>query len=196
MAKEQGDFDFNAVADGICRKMLRRHPHVFGDAEYQDDAQLREAWETAKREERDAKRDSAEPLSQMDGVTGALPALIRAEKLQRRAARVGFDWPDAAGAFDKTREELDEIEAAVAGGDPSHIEEELGDMLFAMVNVTRLLGVDAEQALRRAGQKFENRFRSMERVLSEQGKPQLADLDLDTLEAAWERVKKLERPDA
>ena len=109
---------------------------------------------------------------------------------------MGFDWPDASGAFDKTREELDEIEAAVAGGDPAHIEEELGDMLFAMVNVTRLLGVDAEQALRRAGRKFEDRFRGMERLLLERDNSSPADLDLDQLEAAWEAVKRAERRDA
>ena len=193
LGKERDAFDFNDVVAGICAKMLRRHPHVFGDAEYRDDEQLRQAWEQAKRQEREAKRPMATPSSHMDGVARALPALVRAEKLQKRAARVGFDWPDAAGAFDKTREELAEIEEAVAGGDPAHIAEELGDLLFAMVNVTRLLGVDAEQALRAAGEKFERRFRAMERQLLAAGRGRLEELDLTEMDAAWDRVKAAEK---
>ena len=110
IAREEGHFGFADVARGICDKMIRRHPHVFADAEYVDDEQLRHAWESKKAEER-AERGEAVETSQMDGVARALPALIRAEKLQKRAARVGFDWPDARGAFDKTREELDEVQA-------------------------------------------------------------------------------------
>ncbi|MFM1891819.1 MAG: hypothetical protein RLZ44_896 [Pseudomonadota bacterium] len=196
LGKERGAFDFDAVVAGICDKMLRRHPHVFGDADYRDDEQLRQAWEQSKRQEREAKQVETRPSSHMDGVARALPALVRAEKLQKRAARVGFDWPDAAGAFDKTREELVEIEEAVAGGDPAHIEEELGDLLFAMVNVTRLLGVDAEQALRGASDKFERRFRALERSLAEAGQSRLEELDLATLDRAWEQIKAAERGDA
>ncbi len=195
LGKERGAFDFNSVVAGICDKMLRRHPHVFGTAEYQGDEQLRLAWEQAKRLEREAKQAVAQPSSHMDGVARALPALVRAEKLQKRAARVGFDWPDAAGAFDKTREELAEIEEAVAGGDPAHIAAELGDLLFAMVNVTRLLGVDAEQALRAASDKFERRFRAMERRLAAAGQGRLEELDLAVMDAAWDWVKATERGD-
>ncbi|MBT8430016.1 MAG: nucleoside triphosphate pyrophosphohydrolase, partial [Gammaproteobacteria bacterium] len=158
IACEEGHFCFDDVARGICDKMVRRHPHVFADAEYSDEEQLRQAWEAKKAEER-ADRDATANTSQMDGVARALPALIRAEKLQKRAARVGFDWADARGAFDKTREELDEVQAEMKSGDRSRLQDELGDLLFAMVNVVRLLGMDAEQALSRANEKFERRFR-------------------------------------
>ena len=194
LAQEQGDFDFDAVAAGICDKMLRRHPHVFADATFRDDAQLRDAWEQTKRDERAARASAVDhPTSQLDGVALALPALVRAEKLQRRAARIGFDWPDASGAFDKAREELDEVEAAVAGRNPEDIEDELGDMLFAMVNVTRLLGVDAEQALRRAGAKFERRFRAMEELVRTRHLKDLGHLDPDALNRLWEEVKSIDK---
>jgi MazG family protein len=194
MAREQGHFDFQDVARGICDKMIRRHPHVFSDAEYADDEQLRHAWEQKKAEER-AGREAAGPTSQMDGVARALPALVRAEKLQKRAARVGFDWPDARGAFDKTREELDEVQAEMESGDRGRLQDELGDLLFAMVNVVRLLGMDAEQALGRANAKFERRFREMEQGLRAQGQPEMRSLTLQQLDAAWEAVKRRERSD-
>jgi len=192
IAREQGHFDFDTVARGICDKMVRRHPHVFADAAYEDDEQLREAWEGAKAEERAAREVNTEP-SQLHGVARALPALIRAEKLQRRAARVGFDWPDAHGAFAKTREELDEIEAELEVADPDRLQDELGDLLFAMVNVVRLLGLDAEQTLSRANEKFERRFRAMEAALRLAGRSQLRELSLEELDAAWEAVKLAER---
>lgn len=129
----------------------------------------------------------------MDGVARALPALIRAEKLQRRAARVGFDWPDARGAFDKTREEFAEIEAELDGADEDRLQDELGDLLFAMVNMVRLLGQDAEQTLSRANEKFERRFRAMERALLTEARGDMASLSLEELDAAWERVKRSER---
>jgi ATP diphosphatase len=193
IASEEGRFSFDDVARGICDKMLRRHPHVFGDADYRDDAQLREAWEKAKADERSQRRqdrsvDSRD--SQMDGVARALPALIRAEKLQKRAARVGFDWPDARGAFDKTREEFAEIEAEWQTANADRLQDELGDMLFAMVNVVRLLGMDAEQTLSRANEKFERRFRLMEKALHDAGHADLAELSLAQMDDAWERIKR------
>jgi ATP diphosphatase len=191
LAKERQAFDFHQLVDGICEKMLRRHPHVFGEASFADDRALQVAWEEAKRQERqELSTHSIE--SQMDGVTRAMPALVRAEKLQRRAARVGFDWPQVAGAIAKTREELSEVEQALAGGQPAHIEDELGDLLFAVVNVVRLLGCDAEQTLRAANAKFERRFRAMERRLAEAGTPDLTALDLAKMDAAWEAVKAKE----
>jgi MazG family protein len=188
LAREQGHFDFDGVARGISDKMLRRHPHVFADARYRGDEQLRQAWEQHKAEER-AQRGAAAGGSQMDGVARALPALIRAEKLQKRAARVGFDWPDAQGAFAKAREELAEVEAEVAAGDRERLQNELGDLLFAMVNVVRLLGMDAEQTLSRANEKFERRFRAMERVLQEAGHDDMRRLSLAELDSAWDAVK-------
>jgi MazG family protein len=189
IAAEEGRFDFVDVARGIGDKMVRRHPHVFGDADFADEAQLREAWEQAKALERGAKSQVEKP-SQMADVARALPALIRAEKLQKRAARVGFDWPDARGAFVKTREEFDEVEAELGAGDNDRLQDELGDLLFAMVNVVRLLGMDAEQTLSRANEKFERRFRKMEQMLADAGRNDLSSLSLEELDVAWEAVKR------
>ena len=193
IAREEGRFSFDDVAAGICDKMIRRHPHVFGDADYADDAALREAWERHKAAERAERGDDTRPASQMDGIARALPALVRAEKLQKRAARVGFDWPDARGAFDKTREELDEVEAEWEQGDRARLQDELGDLLFAMVNVVRLLGLDAEQTLSRANAKFERRFRALEEHLRGQGVNDPSTRSLDQLDRAWEAVKRDER---
>ena len=192
IAQEEGHFGFNDVAQGICDKMVRRHPHVFADAEYADDEQLRQAWEAEKAEERAAVSAQSQ-TSQMDGVARALPALIRAEKLQKRAARVGFDWPDVRGAFDKTREEFDEVQSEMGGVDQARLEDELGDLLFAVVNVVRLSGMDAEQALSRANEKFERRFRVMEQQLKADGHDDMRKLSLQDLEAVWENVKRQER---
>ncbi len=191
IAREEGHFDFNDVARGICEKMIRRHPHVFGDAEYGDEQQLRQAWEQQKAVER-AERNSTAVTSQMDGVARALPALIRAEKLQKRAARVGFDWPDAQGALDKVHEEVEEVQEEMGQRDQDRLQDEIGDLLFAMVNLLRLLGLDAEQTLSRANEKFERRFRAMEKALYEAGHADLLELSLETMDAAWERVKTLE----
>lgn len=192
IAREQGAFDFDQVAAAISDKMERRHPHVFGDADYRDDAALHRAWESHKAEERAARGETAE-ASQMDGVAQALPALVRAEKLQRRAARVGFDWPDAGGALDKVREELDELAAELDQADRGRVEDELGDLLFALVNLVRLLGFDAEQALRRGNAKFERRFRALESRLRAAGHPDPSALSLAELDAAWDAVKMDER---
>lgn len=191
IAEEEGHFDFCDVARAIGDKMVRRHDHVFGDVRYDDDTQLRQAWESSKAAER-ADRESGVPMSQMDGVARALPALARAEKLQRRAARVGFDWPDVRGALDKTREEFDEVEAELPVADPGRVQDELGDLLFALVNVVRWSGFDAEQTLRRANDKFERRFRSVEQVLAEQGDA-VEGHSLERLDAVWEQVKRRER---
>lgn len=192
LGKEEGVFDFDAIVDAICEKMLRRHPHVFADASYGDEVELKAAWEEEKQRER---RQENRPLSVLDGVAGALPALLRADKLQKRAARVGFDWPDAGGAMDKVLEELDEVKQAAAAADKAALEEELGDLLFAAVNVCRLLGVDAEQALRHGNRKFERRFSRMEQLLASAGHERLEQLKLEQLEQAWEQSKNEERRD-
>jgi MazG family protein len=191
IAQEQGHFNFNDVVGGISDKMIRRHPHVFADARYHDDAQLRRAWEQHKAEER-AARSGPDTPSQMDGVARALPALIRAEKLQKRAARVGFDWPDPQGALDKVNEEMQEIQAELPQGDQARLQDELGDLLFAMVNLVRLFGMDAEQTLSHANEKFERRFRAMEQALHQAGHTDLHGLSLTTMDAAWEQVKRTE----
>ena len=172
IAEEAGAFDFDAVATAISEKMESRHPHVFGDAEKGD-------WEGIKAAER-AKQDDGSALA---GVALGLPALLRAEKLQKRAARPGFDWPDAAGARAKILEELAEVDAAP---DDDAREDELGDLLFAVVNWSRKLGVDPEAALRRANAKFERRFRAMENAAGES----FAALSLDEKEALWQQVKR------
>jgi len=174
MAEEQGSFDFDDVAAGIADKMERRHPHLFGAA----DQGGHHLWEKIKAEERGAKGHE----SALDGVALALPALLRAEKLQKRAARTGFDWPDPAGARAKIDEELAEVEEAASADERAG---EIGDLLFAMVNWARKLGVDPEMALRVANAKFERRFRAME---TEAGAA-FTSLDLEAQEALWQKVK-------
>ncbi len=172
MAEELGHFDFEGVAEAISDKMLRRHPHVFGDAEKPD-------WEGLKAAERAGSADD----SALAGVALGMPALLRAEKLQKRAARTGFDWPDADGAKAKITEEMAEVESAP---DADAREEEVGDLLFAVVNWARKLGIDPEVALRRANGKFERRFRAMEGM----AEGRFADLDLDAQEALWQKAKR------
>ena len=185
MAEEQEAFTFDDVVDAIVEKMLRRHPHVFGGAEAGDEEALREAWEAEKARER---RRRGEHSSVLDDVARALPALVRADKLQKRAARVGFDWPDAQTCLPKVEEELEELQEAMASGDRKGLVHEAGDLLFAVVNLVRLLGLDPEQVLRRANDRFELRFRTMERRLEETGTDP-RELDLDAWEAAWLKAK-------
>ncbi len=189
MGKEQGLFDFDAIVDGICEKMMRRHPHVFADVIHDDEAALKEAWEREKSRER-AQKGVRNNL--LDGVARALPALVRADKLQKRAAGAGFDWPDATGAMQKVEEELEEVREAVANGNLQVVEEEVGDLLFAAVNVARLLGVDAEQALRRGNRKFERRFQQLEKYLQGHGQKDLRKLTLQQLGQAWRKIKEEE----
>ncbi|BCX18161.1 MAG: nucleoside triphosphate pyrophosphohydrolase [Geminicoccaceae bacterium] len=190
MAREAGLFDFDAVAHGIADKMIRRHPHVFGDAVVESAAAQRQAWEEVKAAER--AREVADP-SVLAGLPLALPALTRAEKLQRRAARIGFDWPEPAPILSKIEEELDEVRASLAAREPKEkLAEELGDLLFAVVNLARRLEVDAEEALRAANAKFERRFRAVEERARAAGSDP-ASLGLEALDRLWEEVKAGER---
>lgn len=174
MAEEEGMFDLAAVTAQIADKMVARHPHVFGNTEIADAEAQTINWEQMKAAERGGRA--------LDGVAAALPALMRAEKLQKRAARVGFDWPDAAGPRAKIAEELDEVEAAE---NDARRAEEVGDLLFAVVNYARHLKVDPEVALRQANLKFERRFRSVEASTEDP----LASLSLDELETLWQQAK-------
>ena len=193
MAEEDGQFDFTAVAEAIGDKMVRRHPHVFGEDSVDSAAAQTQAWEDTKAAERAAKKPDGETQSALDGLTVGLPALTRSVKLQRRAARVGFDWPEALQVFDKVDEELAEIKEEIDNGSrPDRLEDEIGDLLFAAVNLARHLEVDPESALRHSNAKFERRFRSMERALLAQY-PALKDLPLDALEEAWQAAKARER---
>jgi len=173
MAEEAGAFDLKDVLAAISAKMIRRHPHVFGDGSSP-------GWEEIKAAERAGKSEDASALA---GVAGALPALLRAEKLQKRAARTGFDWPDPEGAREKVIEEMDEVREATSD---AHRFEELGDLLFAVVNWARKLGIDPEAALRAANGKFEKRFRAMEDMAGDA----FAGLSLDEKEALWVRAKR------
>lgn len=187
MASEINAFDFNAVVRGLNDKLIQRHPHVFGD-EHVDDAEAQtQAWEMHKGAERRARSPAAGLL---DDVPRALPALRRAEKLQARAATVGFDWPDAAGVFEKIREELDELTGAFAQEQPdsARLREELGDLLFAVVNLARHLALDPEQSLRVANAKFQARFSHIEKRLNEQGRDP-KDATLEELDALWQEAK-------
>ena len=188
MADEAGAFDFEAVAAGICDKMIRRHPHVFGSAEERQQVPAQGAWEQIKAAER-AARANQERSSALDGVAQALPALKRAQKLGNRAAATGFDWPDTSGVRSKISEELAELSAAECSGKQADVEEELGDLLFSVVNLARHLKIDAEKALTGASRKFEKRFRHMEEDAEANG-VRLTGLDLDTLESCWQDAKK------
>lgn len=189
MAEEAGHFDFHDVARGLVEKMVRRHPHVFGEVRHEDEAGLKVAWEAQKASERRQKGEAEQPPSALDGVALALPALTRAVKLQKRAAREGFDWPDAEAVWPKIDEELDELRAGIAAGDRENIEEEIGDVLFAITNLARKLGVDPEAALRGCNAKFERRYRGMEATAAERD-IRLADLPLDEQVAIYQEVKR------
>ncbi len=185
MADEAGLFDFDDVAGTISDKMLRRHPHVFGTDEERAAGAVDGAWERIKAEERAGKDDN----SALAGVAVALPALKRAHKLGRRAFTVGFDWTDRHGVRAKIREELDELEAAVGSRSVASIEEEFGDLLFAVVNLARHLDVDPEKALTSANYKFERRFRDMESAIGDDGKT-VKNQSLELLDKAWRAAKK------
>jgi ATP diphosphatase len=185
MAKESGTFEFGDVVDGICDKLLRRHPHVFGSEEERAAGMREGSWERIKAEERGDNGDEGA----LAGVAKALPALKRAQKLGKRAARVGFDWPDRDGVREKIAEELDELEQAVGTRDAAQIEEEFGDLLFAVVNLARHLDVDAENALMGASFKFERRFGEMERAIREAG-GRFRDHNLESLDREWRAAKR------
>jgi nucleoside triphosphate diphosphatase len=193
MAREAESFNFEAVAAAIAEKMIRRHPHVFGDVSIKTADAQTAAWEDHKESERRAKASAeGRPASVLDGVAAGLPALMRAIKLQRRAARVGFDWPTAADVFVKIDEELTEIKSEIGNaGPPERVQDEIGDLLFAVVNLARHLNVDPEASLRHANAKFERRFRQVEARLTSAGQS-AADVGLDALEAIWQQVKEAE----
>lgn len=191
MAAEEGRFDFEDVAKAISDKMIRRHPHVFGDAAARDAAAQTAAWETQKSAERAARQETGA----LAGVPVTLPALTRAYKLTNRAARVRFDWPDAAAVLDKFEEEIAELRAELPGADPERMKDEVGDLLFVMANLARKLGLDPETCLRHANDKFTRRFNAMERAIETRG-DSLADMTPEAMEEAWQAVKRIERGQA
>ena len=221
MASEQNLFDFDDVAQGISDKMLQRHPHVFGDAVFNTEEELKASWETIKAEERrlklarkhvegdtspatpgpaaDAenatpddlieKHQQTTPDSALDGVAANLPALKHADKIQKRAARAGFDWPDIQPVWGKLDEEIAEVREAIDSEEAVAIADEIGDLLFTAVNLARHAGVDSEAALRQASNKFERRFRGVEQLASNAGK-RLTEMDLAELDALWDKAKR------
>jgi nucleoside triphosphate diphosphatase len=190
MAHESGAFGFADVASAIADKMVDRHPHVFGDARVATAEAQTVSWEARKAIERAAKRAGAEPAGALDGVARALPALLRAEKIQKRAARVGFDWKQTGLVIDKIEEELGELRAELEAGDvdQARLTDELGDVLFAVANLARHCKIDPEAALRATNDKFERRFRHIERRLAEAGRKP-ADATLEEMEALWQEAK-------
>ncbi|TQV71577.1 nucleoside triphosphate pyrophosphohydrolase [Aliikangiella marina] len=203
IAKEDERFEFNDIVDGICSKLVRRHPHVFSDETFDDEQALNQAWEEQKHRERNAKlvqanlaNDSEEGgksanqatnSSVLEDIPKALPELKRAHKIQKRAAKVGFDWQNVDQVWAKVLEEKQEVQEAAASGDRQHLEEELGDLLFALVNLTRHYGVDADLALRKANQKFSTRFRQVEQLSNYA----LEGRDIEELEALWQQAKQI-----
>ncbi len=191
IAHEAGRFTFDDVARGISEKLLRRHPHVFGAESAADSAEVLLRWDEIKRAEKAkaAPKNADAPASALDGISGGMPSLVHAEKVQKKAAKVGFDWDTAAPVLEKVREEIAEIEGAMKNGDASAIEDEVGDLLFSIVNLARKLDIDAEVALRRATEKFAARFRKLEEVVAAQGQ-NLSAMTLAEMDAVWEQVKR------
>lgn len=189
MAQEEGRFDFNDICAAISDKLERRHPHIFGDARAGDSREVLARWEQIKSEERAGKAQH----SALDDIPHSLPALMRAHKIQKRCSTVGFDWDSLGPVLDKVYEEIDEVmdEAKQAVVDEARLEEEVGDLLFATVNLSRHLGVKAEVALQKANLKFERRFREVERIVRERGL-EMTGVDLETMENVWQQVKRQE----
>ena len=183
--REKGTFELSDVADGICKKMIERHPHVFGDVNAETSEQVLENWDVIKKRTKQQKSQTESMLS----IPREFPALMRADKVQKKASKVGFDWDSADGAFDKVNEELKELQDAYKEGNEEHIREELGDLLFSVVNVSRFVKVDSEEALTNSTDKFINRFSKVEKMADEQGLD-MKNTDLATLDKLWDMAKK------
>lgn len=182
--REQGNFNFDDVCNELCQKLIIRHPHVFGDVCAEDEKQALESWDNAKAQSKGVKQQSETMVS----IPLELPALMRAEKIQSRAAKVGFDWDSVNGAFDKLLEEINELKTAVSQGNKADIEDELGDVLFSCVNVSRFVDVDSEEALTASSNKFINRFKVVEQLALEKGIV-MKDASLDELDLLWDKAK-------
>lgn len=184
IARRNGEFTFDEVVDGVAKKLILRHPHVFGDVEADTAEQVLDNWDAIKRVEKHQESYT----DTLQSVPRAFPALLRAAKVQKRAAKAGFDWAEMSGAFDKLAEETDELKAAVANGNQCEIDEEFGDLLFSMVNVSRFIKVEPENALAKATDKFVKRFKLVEDECLSQGKD-MKEMSLEELDAIWNKVK-------
>lgn len=187
IAEEAGQFDISDILSTLCEKLVRRHPHVFGDLAISDSAAQIENWERIKKAEKGAGRTSA-----LAGVPPHLPALLKAHKISEKASRVGFDWDHSDQVFAKVMEELHEFEEAWGGGDPERMEDELGDLLFAIVNLGRFLSLNPEEALRKTIGRFQKRFSYVEDALDRQGR-HVSDATLEEMDSLWEQAKQEER---
>ena len=187
IASESDDFFLEDVAIAISDKLIRRHPHVFGDDQLNDTESVLNKWEEIKRSEKGNQKKYI-----LDGVTNGLPSLIKAHEIQKKVEKVGFDWPEASSVIPKIREELDEVEEAINEGGANqqneNLAEEIGDLLFAVTNLTRKIGMDSESLLAAANQKFINRFNEVEKILEKQG-TNVVEADIQCMEKAWEKVK-------
>lgn len=190
MAQEKGLFNLEDICDGLTEKMVRRHPHVFTKSSQHNPNDQPEAWEAIKAKERASKQSKSDGLSLLSDIPLGLPALTRAEKLQKRAARVGFDWPSLDGVIDKITEEAQELALAHQQQDMDAIEDEMGDLLFAVTNLSRKMGIDPETALRRTNKKFCTRFEYIEKQARKTNQ-KLEDMSLDQMEAHWIKAKTL-----
>lgn len=187
IAREEGSFDINDVTTAIYEKLVRRHPHVFGEVEAKDAEQVLVNWEKLKNEERKAENKSV-----LAGVPQSLPALLKASRLTEKASRVGFDWRRAEDVFAKIDEEVEELREAIEGKDQQNIHDEIGDLLFSIANIARKLGVNAEEALQSANRKFTKRFEAMERAVRSEGR-NLDQLTLEQMDELWDEAKAAER---
>ena len=190
MAQEAGCFSIEDVLDTLSEKLVRRHPHVFGDVEASKSQDVLRNWEQIKREERGESASERTPL--LSRISRKLPALQEAEKINKKAAKTGFDWPNAHGILDKLKEEADELAAELPVADKTRIEGEIGDLFFTVVNLARYLNIDSETALRRTNAKFRARFGNVERLAWESGR-QVEDLSLEEMDQHWERAKQMEQ---
>ncbi|WP_291911420.1 nucleoside triphosphate pyrophosphohydrolase [Chitinophaga sp. CB10] len=181
---EQNKFDINDVINGVCEKLIHRHPHIYGDVKVQDEEEVKQNWEKLKLKE--GKK------SVLGGVPKALPALVKAMRIQEKAKQTGFEWENNGQVMDKIKEELSELEEAIQTANQDHIEAEFGDVMFSLVNYARFLNVDAENALERTNKKFQRRFQEMETLALQQGR-QLNDMSLTEMDALWNEIKAQEK---
>lgn len=188
--REKNSFDLNDVADGVCKKMIERHPHVFSNVNAETSEQVLENWDVIKKQTKSQKSQTESMLS----IPREFPALMRADKVQKKAAKVGFDWDSVEGAFDKVSEELEELKEAVTMGVVENANEELGDLLFSVVNVSRFISVDSEEALTKATDKFIDRFSKVEKMAEEKG-INMKETELSELDKLWDEAKKVSKKD-
>ena len=188
--REKNSFYLNDVADGVCKKMIERHPHVFGNVNAETSEQVLENWDVIKKRTKSQKSQTESMLS----IPREFPALMRADKVQKKAAKVGFDWDSVEGAFEKVSEELEELKEAVTMGIVENANEELGDLLFSVVNVSRFIGVDSEEALTFATDKFIDRFSKVEKMAEEKG-INMKETELSELDKLWDEAKKVSKKD-